>query len=169
MEVSSSPYSQQVWKAVAFLAALVSFCYIVYDDLDSKVGDVGRFCGLIMLLTLSGMSTIKLFDVRQPLKWIYDHQILILARHGSPNEKDGMEMISPYQSTPASQNNARDVTRAEAKERKAKKRERKVQGGNSIKKEISLVIGFRDSKSDQTSQFVLKLRCSIKELLNLRK
>ncbi len=72
------------WKAVAFLAAGASCCYIVYDDLESKVGDVPRCCGLIMLLALSGMSTIKLFDVRQPLKWINGHQRSILARQGSP-------------------------------------------------------------------------------------
>jgi len=114
-----------VWKAVAFLAAFTSCCYIVNDDLESKVGDVERCCGLIMLLTLSGMSTIKLFDVRQCLKWISGHQIHILARHGSPGEEDGIGMTSRYQSTDASQNLARKPrSRNESQKKKEKKTKR---------------------------------------------
>ena len=112
-----------VWKAVAFLAAFASCCYIVNDDLESKVGDVERCCGLIMLLTLSGMSTIKLFDVRQCLKWISGHQIHILARHGSPGEEDGIGMTSRYQSTDASQNLARKPrSRNESQKKKENKK-----------------------------------------------
>jgi hypothetical protein len=134
------------WKAVAFLAAFASCCYIVYDDLESKVGDVERCCGVIMLLTLSGLSTLKLFDVRQCLKWISGLQIHILARHGSPvlrqclkwisglqihilarhgspGEEYGIDMTSRYQSTHASQNLARKPSsRNERPKKKEKKR-----------------------------------------------